>query len=1033
MDSPDAYSRRRVWTGPTSANYAPTNPSNLNDRVFRRPTTTTTRKPLNSNLPVSHVPSLPPRPSRQLQTLKKKIRDDSSVHVDSIAASSQMVSPPSSSRSTTTHLEHIPHFKKISVDDVEIPRPSALEIPSLFRRPCLNADLELRKDLKAYDAFKNSFLDSHTGPTMNGKNSLISLQVTRLIYVLQVLPILPIPRFLTLILPILMTHHTTFVGKLKIYFNSAELFFTDTDITLSTLGLPSQLIFIPTRLIAIFGISWNAVSFFNSDTASSTATTMFVVLTRVIAFFEWILAFAFDRRPGTGRFLFRRAGLMVWVPSLAIMLGLFVDPRLWMGFRDSMWAIGGGAEIIVAATLNYLEFKHSSAFFQQSLLCKKNIKSSPKIEFRGGKRCSSDSAIDDGSVVLNLDWKSQVRIRLINLTSAFIACLVYLSVFPNRKGVGDVDSVSGMQFVIGPFISSAAGLLMFYFLHWLYRSSQDLPANLKMFLAEQLSDTVFADFELKRENSENHCQRLLSAAPPFAFLWRIFHVPIWAGLIITGAGTKVVLQNVADEWLGMAGFYPTPPTPSAKISTPPSFKEIELYVNITTANTTQQSISQIKWDFSAPHIWILFGVTVVLVFTNTTSFIAKLSTLKMLENHSAWENSRSASKNFVEKLKDEDWAISSSTLIEEDEPADDTDTCSVIALTSRIHDTISAVTSTSTSAAITAVGNFNKTQSVLNFSTFNSNSNNKLSKQSFYFGKNNTTAGIRTPTPSIISPSLKSVTKQQITALSNDDKFWKELVENSSSPTPSRHNSIGSEKDFLACLNNSTPVTTAIVSAPTQTTIGQQKVSTKTNIPRRHVSINIEEGAGISSSRPHRERLMTSVSVSEDNSNNYSRKVSPKTEKLAQEIFNAQPAILYATPIAGTVTRPEDQVSSTRNQIRRLKTQAVWSLILHSVFAAAVCAFVPLLGYLSPLVSSGFGNFGNIIDCSTITLMNQTVAANSIVSEIVIGSEAQIMENVEGVLIIFGCTLFLAVLCVGVEIARVFEAKRVAMSLKNMP
>ncbi|ORY53848.1 hypothetical protein BCR33DRAFT_10198 [Rhizoclosmatium globosum] len=863
----------------------------------------------------------------------------------------------------------------------------------LFCRPQLNARVAEDRDfLKLNDrSLYTSWSDVNESVDWikDGNNLLqdilFAICAVRLMPLISIIPNSTIPRFLIILLPILMTHHTVYV---------------DADYFLASWGILTRAIFIPFRIITTFGISWCALSAFNSDCAASTAFIIFLIVSRLTVFCQMILVAVLERRSGAGWVLLRRCALMVWFPLVFMVLqGVLV--QRWKGWRDVMWACGGIGEVVAAWLVD--SFEKRGCFW--------SLKATAWQPKRGGGLLNGEEY--EGCLEMSDGWNDTIRIRVMRMVALLLATVGGIVLWPTRLGVGEVDASVSVQFVVGPFVVSAFALTLLYCIFWNYQAVQQSPPALLVSVVEKISQSMVAGLKVntndllswykgsslgmlrQRPVIKNYTPSVVSSTPPYALLWRLFHLPVYAGIILMGAGLKAILQDLMDQWIGLAGFKPQPPL-VLSVVTPVQIAHSNLnyYVNVTAAaNSTFSTVSFIDtasnlWDFTTPKVWLVIGLSTMLVFSNLAGLAAAMSTLKMQKIHQKWLLCNTRLHPLYQSIFEEECGVN--TLVQnefDDETKNDIEKVSVFRNASQRR----------VNPSSGAAGSIGKTQSLVNFSTFN----NRTSRQSFSVLANASSVNIRTPTPSLIGVKESSSKAggsvaggKQMTALDNDDKFWRDLLE--ASPRGSRNNSVGSGKDDEV-LNVSTP-------CPPQKPGKQQSA--------RHVSISLDT-AKVPLQPKFHQRLNTAQSVTEDKIATVKSRIS-QTET-PSDIFDAVP--IRDVGRDETVGTDATAFIESLPRLERVVFRSiVFSFLARMIVPALVLTLVPISKLLVPVLAPVVGNFGNAIDASTIGGL--TAAENG--SGFIDGAGWKIVENVEGLVVMCGSAVVIFVSCIGEDVSRHF-------------
>ncbi|KAJ3027049.1 UNVERIFIED_CONTAM: hypothetical protein HDU68_004585 [Siphonaria sp. JEL0065] len=907
----------------------------------------------------------------------------------------------------------------------------------LFKRPQLNAKAVQDRDfLKVTDeSVHNSWNDNddisgYLKESILLEDILFAFCIARLMPLVSIIPTYSIPRFLNTLLPILMTHHTAYIDPATL---------------LESWGLPSRFFFTPLRIISSFGISWCALSSYNTDSAASTAFVVFIVMTRVAVFIQTIVTAVLDKRANAGWILLRRCAMMVWFPAgFMIVAGLVV--QRWVGWRDVMWAAGGVGEVLVVWIIDVLERKED--FWKLKKLAWRSS--------RNGRGAIEPYGDEDGQCCLKIvgGWNRIVRKRMMGMVALLLGAVGVLSLWPVRLGVSQVDAVVGVQFILGPFVITSFGIVLLYGVHWSYLLHQQSPpetfayASVSEKFLETLASGIQTDTaDLLKWNKRNSLRvveqqrqqsfkgsvpTIVSGTPAYALLWRLLHLPIYACIVLMGTGIKTIIQDLLNEWLGLAGFNPTPPKNLNSITPASSAAaSIDYYINAVSASNqtfTPTSFSENAsfdklWDFTTPKVWITIGLAGILVFSNISSLVSVLSSLKMQSVYQKCVLYNTRVHPVYQSIMDEDCGVN--TLIQkepeqelgegEDQPSNrEIDKSSLRRNPSQKQASSQPLQSCSIPIASTGFG-IGKTQSMVNFAAFN----NRTSRQSFPATPSTATAAAgpvttptmstKTPTPSILGIGGNSTNsfrgsitnigdsrdrhQFQITALENDDKFWRELLE--SSPHGSKSNSIASLNDEEE-REPPKPV---------------NKTATQT-VNQRHVSINLDSVVRT----PLHRRLHTAASVTEDKTISASK---AKHESNTNEIFETT---LTSPP---TAEKFENIVGkqSGKTQLLKIKNniyKPIWTRFLTRLMPPAfVLGLVPACKYLVPFIAPIVGNLGNAIDISTI---GENAEDNG--TGVIDGAGWKIVENVEGLIVMCGCTLLLLVCCVVEEAANVIEINR---------
>ncbi|KAJ3382042.1 hypothetical protein HDU84_004635 [Entophlyctis sp. JEL0112] len=550
-------------------------------------------------------------------------------------------------------------------------------------------------------------------------------------------------------------------------------------------------------------------------------------------------------------------------------------------------------------------------------------------------------------------WGSCVYNRMINLTFCFLAAAVIFTSFPTRKGVGEIDSVVSVQFVIGPFLVSLLNVSIFYCIFWKYCKMH-----------------TFKEMAIPDNARSGNAKVWQITIPPYALIWRLLHVPIFMGIFIAAGGTKIIVQNILDQWLGLSGFNPIPS--SLKVQSIPAPSRLDYFLNVTTRSEDFDSLASpaTLWNFGEPKIWAVAGISTVLIFANLASFAAIVSQIKLHSDSCRGQNSISKSEFSLSrqgrKISEADWARSACTLIEE---------ADYLGPMLKLYPALSLAGQNNHRRSQATMHSIHKTQSMLQFSP----SNKHASIKSF-------SNDIRTPTPSIsstlartsskIAPrkaaSVKSATLQ-MTALSNNDKFWSTLLET----TRSRENSVGSDKDFCVRACSETYPSDRIP-LPAATKVG-------CTAARRVLPTTSFAGHS---------RLQTEVSVSEEDSK--------AKECTANDRFK------IPAPLAGVDHSRNETHRPSAAKRKTPMARAVAHLLANFAFAGAILCVVPAANISGPKLADLFGNFSNAIDNSPA---------------VVIGSRDMMVKNAEAVAALCGCLLVLLCSCLFEELHQKPEPK----------
>ncbi|KAI9330846.1 hypothetical protein BDR26DRAFT_871001 [Obelidium mucronatum] len=831
-DYSDAFSRKRVWTGPNKqvasmrsmgANYPTyisevnaspgqhtmghsgpihgTSPRSMNsrirgstsnsvslgvgpDRVFRRPTggslsvnftnsvnsfydLAQSLPPFPAGIQGMIMPLPPPTPQIKKNTYNYKNKSSGpntpANPVANTTPSELAGSPdPGTIKSTAAVKKVGDESAKTRVKD------KSSSSARLFKRPQLNASIITNWQSLYSDSWsgtrywRNDFESEVSSDCTLLEDVLYALCVVRIIPLLSMLPTLALPRFLNTLALLLMTHHTVYI---------------DPSTFLAQWGIISRFLFTPLRIVAVFG-----------DGAASTAFLVFLVITRVSVFLQTIIAAVSDKRGGAGWVLLRRCSVMVWFPVVFMVVQGLVVVR-WTGWRDVMWAAGTVGEIVAVCVVDSMEKR--DCIWSLDLHGIDN----------GAKACKNDGYDEyDEQLAMKGCWNFNVRKRVMRMVPLLLGGIGALALWPIRIGVGQLDATTGIQFVIGPFVVSTFGIVLLYSVYWLYCLQQQ-PNSIERGYS---TETFISNGNLSiMNNLQIQLPPAIFLTPAYSVLWRLLHIPIYSGIVIMGAGMKTILQDLLNQWLGLAGFQPIPPKNYLTQADTQNQSSLDYYLRITSESNKTftptefvdiRSIGQL-WDFTTPKVWMSTGIASILLFSNLAAFVASLSALKMHRFHqSRMIRHAKLDLRATQSILDNDCGVN--TLVQEDSKLDELDEVTLHRKPS-LYRTQSYRESSTRSTNAVNTASFNNRSSRQTFPVVTSSRNGVV---------NNTSTGapIKTPTPSLLAlgrsssfrGSRTNVDESQITALENDDKFWRKLLE---SPHGSRENSIksiGEDADF---------------------------------------------------------------------------------------------------------------------------------------------------------------------------------------------------------------------------------------------
>ncbi|KAJ3239615.1 hypothetical protein HDU81_005596 [Chytriomyces hyalinus] len=998
-DFSDAYSRRRVWTGPNEAlkPRVPSNPhpniplsiqaglaaqnapinhysctrsgsmtnhfvTRSNSRVFRKPaggisyglsdsfqfssssnSIAPTTPPTNMPLPSAYLG----RASTNLKAATRlgslsfvALDDDEDPSYDDPRQPEPKEIERKSSSSQCANLSNLGSSTRTLVNALE---PAASFKPELnvrrllFRRPGIKSHHRNTKDI--FKMENAAWVERHLGFCIENslfQDALFTYFIARMGAVLGIIPTLALPKFLTILIPSIMTHHTAFV---------------DPDVFFHSYLLPTKCFMIPIRLASVFGLSLSAVSCFNTDTPSSTSFAVFLCVPRLCSFVTALMAVTFEPdahvRTTLGLSVLRRAAVMIWLPGVFFFVAEFVVQR-WIGWRDVMWASGAVAEILAVCVLDSLE--------------------------------SSVTSEVDSDLVVQADWDVNVRQRIKRLVTLVTVATCVISMFPYRSVAESIDSIVTVQFTLGPYIVSLFALLVMYCITWMYEVTQRNEPDLLGFAAECFSHPKSVARSDTSKGNGKHRKVSISAAPPFAIWWRLLHVPLFAGLIIFGGGFRPILQDMLDQWLGLAGFNPKSPL-SFDVTTNVSELNETLSQYLAAASNNVEMYSSAVytqsnaplWDFNEPRLWCSIGLVMILTSNAFISMTASISLARIVNDQIRIQKAETT-KPLRPPPKIQ-------------LPANETEryTCDTTPFPQpQIQKTAKKERTPSSNWS----GTLNKTQSMVHFSSYN----NRASKQSF--------THMKTPTPSLITMPSSSSNKTastttpaaaHMTALENDLQFWQELLE--SSPVNSPHNSIGHSKNHVLSPNALDDLTA--VAAPGK---GRSKV----HPPPRHVSISVEEAP-----KKHR-RVWTKASVAASVTEDKPTTATAVDLKESAQVFDANLA-----PVLECKHAP--QTSSLKSS-----TRILWlHLFIRLLIAGLLFALIPGARYLAPMLAPVIGNLGNQIDVFSYTSVEQS---ND--SSIIDGARWKLVDNSEAIIILCGqgCIMFIA--CIAEEVAYALRMRK---------
>ncbi|KAJ3262389.1 hypothetical protein HDU77_000368 [Chytriomyces hyalinus] len=1003
-DFSDAYSRRRVWTGPNEAlkPRVPSNPhpniplsiqaglaaqnaplnhysctrsgsmtnhfvTRSNSRVFRKPaggisyglsdsfqfssssnSVAPATPPTNMPLPSAYLG----RASTNLKAATRlgslsfvALDDDEDPSYDESRQPELKENEPNRSSLQCANLNNLGSSSRTLVNALEPATSFKPELNArrlLFRRPGIKSHHRSTKDI--FKMENAAWVERHLGFCIESslfQDALFAYFIARMGAVLGIIPTLALPRFLTILIPSIMTHHTAFI---------------DPDVFFHSYLLPTKCFMIPLRLASVFGLSLSAVSCFNTDTPSSTSFAVFLCVPRLCCFVTALMAVTFEPdahvRTTLGLSVLWRAAVMVWLPGVFFFVAEFVVQR-WIGWRDVMWASGAVAEILAVCVLDSLE--------------------------------SSVSFAMTGDIVMQAEWDVNVRQRIKRLVTLVTMATCVISLFPYRSVAESIDSIVTVQFTLGPYIVSLFALLVMYCITWMYEVAQRNEPDLLGFAADCFSRSKSVSRSDTSKGGGKPRKVSISAAPPFAVWWRLLHVPLFAGLIIFGGGFRPILQDMLDQWLGLAGFNPKSPLSFDVTTNASGLNEtLSHYLAAASHNVEMYSSAVYTqstgalWDFSQPRLWCSIGLVVILTSNALISLTASMSFARIINDQMRLQTAETS-----KSLK-----LPHKTQL----PTNDTDRY-ICDTASFPQPPIQKTAKKERTPSSNWSGTLNKTQSMVHFSSYN----NRASKQSF--------TQMKTPTPSLITMPSSSSSKNtatttpavaHMTALENDLQFWQELLE--SSPVNSPHNSIGHSKSHA--LSPSALDELSIIATP------PGKSRSKVQPPPRHVSISVEEAP-----KKHRRvwtKASVAASVTEDKPT--AATVVEFKESSAAQVFDANLA-----PVLEGSSKHTQQTSSLKSFTRLL-----WlHLFIRLCIAGLFVALIPGARYLAPVLAPVIGNLGNEID-----VFSYTSAEPSNDGGIVDGARWKLVENSEAIIILCGQSCIMFIACIAEEVAYALRMRK---------